>query len=69
MNSSTPRHLLHFVTRRLRLRRYLKDPADGLNNPRFRRRLYSGPYWSAKFSGNRVFMQSRRGSRALNILS
>jgi hypothetical protein len=29
MNCSTPRPLLHFVTRRLRLRRYLKDPADG----------------------------------------
>src|SRR6516165_3088449 len=29
MNRSTPRHLLHYVTRRLRLRRYLKDPGDG----------------------------------------
>jgi hypothetical protein len=31
-----------------------------VNNPRFRRRLYSGPCWSAKFSGKRVFVQSRR---------
>jgi len=33
MNGSTPRHLLHFVTRRLRLRRYLKDPGDGRPQP------------------------------------
>ena len=30
---STPRHLLHFVTRRLRLRRYLKNPGDGRQQP------------------------------------
>jgi hypothetical protein len=33
MNCSTPRHLLHFVTRRLRLRRYLKNPGDGRQQP------------------------------------
>jgi hypothetical protein len=33
MSGSTPRHLLHFVTRRLRLRRYLKDPGDGRPQP------------------------------------
>jgi len=33
MNGSTPRHLLHFVTRRLRLRGYLKDPGDGRPQP------------------------------------
>jgi hypothetical protein len=33
MNRSTPRHLLHYVTRRLRLRRYLKDPGDGRQQP------------------------------------
>lgn len=33
MNGSTPRHLLHFVTRRLRLRRYLKNPGDGRPQP------------------------------------
>jgi hypothetical protein len=33
MNCSTPRHLLHFVTRRLRLRRYLKNPGDGRPQP------------------------------------
>jgi hypothetical protein len=33
MNRSTPRHLLHYVTRRLRLRRYLKDPGDGRQPP------------------------------------
>ncbi len=33
MNCSTPRHLLHYVTRRLRLRRYLKDPGDGRQQP------------------------------------
>jgi len=33
MNRSTPRHLLHYVTRRLRLRRYLKDPGDGRHQP------------------------------------
>lgn len=33
MNRSTPRHLLHYVTRRLRLRRYLKDPGDGRPQP------------------------------------
>ncbi len=29
MSGPTPRRLLHFVTRRLRLRRYLQDPGDG----------------------------------------
>lgn len=29
MSGPTPRRLLHFVTRRLRLRRYLEDPGDG----------------------------------------
>src|SRR5260370_7724398 len=33
MNRATPRHLLHYVTRRLRLRRYLKDPGDGRQQP------------------------------------
>ncbi len=33
MNRSTPRHLLHYVTRRLRLRQYLKDPGDGRQQP------------------------------------
>src|SRR5258706_2382489 len=33
MNRSTPRHLLHYVTRRLRLRRYLQDPGDGRQQP------------------------------------
>jgi hypothetical protein len=33
MNCSTPRHLLHYVTRRLRLRRYLKNPGDGRPQP------------------------------------
>jgi hypothetical protein len=33
MNRSTPRHVLHYVTRRLRLRRYLRDPGDGRRQP------------------------------------
>src|SRR3974390_715875 len=33
MNCSTPRHLLHFVTRRLGLRRYLNNPGDGRQQP------------------------------------
>jgi hypothetical protein len=33
MNGPTPRHLLHYVTRRLRLRRYLEDPGDGRRQP------------------------------------
>src|SRR5258708_22874393 len=33
MNRLTPRHLLHYVTRRLRLRRYLQDPGDGRQQP------------------------------------
>jgi len=33
MNRATPRHLLHYVTRRLRLRRYLEDPGDGRQQP------------------------------------
>jgi hypothetical protein len=33
MNRATPRHLLHDVTRRLRLRRYLKEPGDGRRQP------------------------------------
>src|SRR6516225_4699305 len=33
MRSPTPRHLRHFVTRRLRLRRYLRNPGDGRRKP------------------------------------
>src|SRR5258708_12161959 len=33
MNRSTPGHLLHYVTRRLHLRRYLKDYGDGRQQP------------------------------------
>ncbi len=33
MNDLTPRRLLNFVTRRLRLRRYLQDPGDGRRQP------------------------------------
>ncbi len=33
MNGPTPRHLLHYVTRRLRLRRYLQAPGDGRRQP------------------------------------
>jgi hypothetical protein len=33
MKGPTPRHLLHYVTRRLRLRRYLQDPGDGRRQP------------------------------------
>jgi hypothetical protein len=33
MREPTPRHLLHYVTRRLRLRRYLQDPGDGRRQP------------------------------------
>lgn len=33
MNSPTPRRLLYFVTRRLRLRKYLRDPGDGRPQP------------------------------------
>jgi hypothetical protein len=33
MKGPTPRHLLHYVTRRLRLRRYLRDPGDGRLQP------------------------------------
>jgi hypothetical protein len=33
MKGSTPGHLLHYVTRRLRLRRYLEDPGDGRRQP------------------------------------
>jgi hypothetical protein len=33
MNGPSPRHLLQFVTRRLRLRAYLEDPGDGRQQP------------------------------------
>jgi hypothetical protein len=33
MNRATPRHLLHYVSGRLRLRRYLKKPGDGRRQP------------------------------------
>lgn len=33
MSGPTPRRLLHFVTRRLRLRKYLRDPGDGRPQP------------------------------------
>jgi hypothetical protein len=33
MNGPTPRHLLHYVRRCLRLRRYLEDPGDGRPQP------------------------------------
>jgi hypothetical protein len=33
MSGPTPRRLLHFVTRRLRLKKYLRDPGDGRRRP------------------------------------
>jgi hypothetical protein len=33
MSGPTPRRLLHFVTRRLRLQKYLRDPGDGRRQP------------------------------------
>jgi hypothetical protein len=33
MNRATPRHLLHYVSGRLRLRRYLEKPGDGRRQP------------------------------------
>jgi hypothetical protein len=33
MNGPSPRRLLHFVTRRLRLQQYLRDPGDGRRQP------------------------------------
>jgi hypothetical protein len=33
MSGPTPRHLFHFVMRRLRLRNYLRDPGDGRPQP------------------------------------
>jgi len=39
MSGPTPRHLLGFVTRRLRLRRYLQDPGDGRRQPQIPARL------------------------------
>ena len=33
MSGPTPRRLLHFVTRRLRLKKYLRDPGDGRRQP------------------------------------
>lgn len=39
MSGPTPRRLLHFVTRRLRLRRYLRDPGDGRPQPQIPAKL------------------------------
>jgi hypothetical protein len=39
MNGPTPRRLLSFVTRRLRLRRYLRDPGDGRPQPQIPAKL------------------------------
>ena len=60
MNRSTPRHLLHFVTRRLRLRQYLKDPGDGRQQPQIPAQALLWALLIGKFSGSPVFMRSRR---------
>jgi hypothetical protein len=39
MSRPTPRRLLHFVTRRLRLRKYLQDPGDGRRQPQIPAKL------------------------------
>jgi len=39
MSAPTPRHLRHFVMRRLRLRRYLRDPGDGRRQPQISAQL------------------------------
>ena len=39
MSSPSPRRLLHFVTRRLRLRKYLQDPGDGRRQPQIPAKL------------------------------
>jgi hypothetical protein len=39
MSGPTPRRLLHFVTRRLRLQNYLRDPGDGRRQPQISARL------------------------------
>jgi len=39
MNRPTPRRLWYFVTRRLRLRRYLRDPGDGRPQPQIPAKL------------------------------
>ena len=39
MKGPTPGHLLHYVTRSLRLRRYLRDPGDGRLQPQIPARL------------------------------
>jgi hypothetical protein len=51
MSSPTPRYLLH-LTRRLRLRRYLRNPRDGRRNPRFSPSDCSGCYCWVKSSTN-----------------
>jgi hypothetical protein len=39
MSRPSPRRLLHFVTRRLRLRNYLQDPGDGRRQPQIPAKL------------------------------
>jgi hypothetical protein len=39
MSGPAPRHLLQFVTRRLRLRKYLRDPGDGRPQPQISAQL------------------------------
>jgi len=39
MSGPSPRRLLHFVTRRLRLRKYLQDPGDGRRQPQIPAKL------------------------------
>jgi len=39
MSRPSPRRLLHFVTRRLRLRKYLQDPGDGRRQPQIPAKL------------------------------
>src|SRR5580693_5856864 len=59
MNRSTPSHLLHYVTRRLRLRRYLQDPGDGRQQPQIPAQALLWALLMAKSSANRAFMPSR----------
>ena len=42
MNGPSPRRLLHFVTRRLRLQQYLRDPGAGRRQPQIPAQLLLG---------------------------
>lgn len=71
MKTPTPRRLLHYVTRRLRLRRFLRHPGDGRPQPQIPARVLMWAlllgHWLRETSFYGVEQLVRYGARALGV--